>query len=144
MCSVTTLTLFVCESQPGHFVCESQRGHALIRFRSRDQSNARTGCMQALLNRTVRSSDKSNLLCSIDHKMLLQKLSSSLGFSFTVYSWLSYLTGRTQYVDYVDQRTDPRHVVHMEFRRNRKDQCLVPSLLCSTSPKSEISSKRTT
>ena len=50
---------------------------------------------------------------TVDHKILLQKLSSSFGFSFTVYNWLSsYLTGRTQYVDYADQRTEQRHVIY--------------------------------
>jgi hypothetical protein len=50
---------------------------------------------------------------TVDHKILLQKLSSSFGFSSTVYDWISsYLTGRTQYVDCADQRTEPRHVVY--------------------------------
>ena len=50
---------------------------------------------------------------TVDHKILLQKLSSSFGFSSTVYNWLSsYLTGRTQYVEYANQRTEPRRVVY--------------------------------
>ena len=50
---------------------------------------------------------------TVDHKILLRKLSSSFGFSSTVYNWFSsYLTGRTQYVDFAEQRTEPRHVMY--------------------------------
>ena len=50
---------------------------------------------------------------TVDHKILLRKLSSSFGFLSTVYNWFSsYLTGRTQYVDFAEQRTEPRHVMY--------------------------------
>ena len=49
---------------------------------------------------------------AVDHKILLQKLSSSFGFLFTVCNWLaSYLPGRTQYVDYAEQRSEPHHAM---------------------------------